>query len=583
MQLPEEIHNSILHQLALFDEIFEETCFMFPQNNSFDLIGTENSVWKFLVNEKGVVTIETQFTPPGMNPDVYAGVRRTLLTLFDPEKQGFGKFVSIISQTCLDGWLPVSVTKFRTDRFELLTEQVFADENGDLLVRLETDSGISFFRIMTPRKQNPAEIWKMSDPKAAELSERVFFDAELAKLQAYWNRKLAPVLKLEISNSYLKKGVLASLVKSFITQYNGKLRYGATRYYCDTDKSAESFPPTILTMTDSCLFYGLPGEAKRFLGYFLDNFISSEGEILHRGNGASLSEHGMLLETFAGCIFSTKDDDFLKKHFATIEAVASYLTRLIKEAGNGLVKGCPEDDLRDWPSMQWFSSNLWITRGLIEFSRLLAFTGLKDKSIELLNFENSFEKRVVDSCRKSAVDCGNSIFVPPCLEWQRPFSSMNEFIEMVPGDEIHSLASYTNYRFFPEMLSSRLLPDDLAKNIIFYRKTHNGDFHGVTTFRIFKDYPPYAECFDDWPIYNYLRGLSYYGEENEFLRILCGHMAHHQARGTFFAPEMSFPNRLDSTHCIPSQLVIPLAIKEVFSTMNRKHFAGRLYKSQKQN
>ena len=73
--------------LKTFDTFFQAASCAVPQNNSFDLVGTENSCWKFLVNEKGCVTIETQLDLPELNEtDHYAQFRRTLLTLFSPEK-----------------------------------------------------------------------------------------------------------------------------------------------------------------------------------------------------------------------------------------------------------------------------------------------------------------------------------------------------------------------------------------------------------------------------------------------------------------------------------------------------------------
>ena len=106
---------------------------------------------------------------------------------------------------------------------------------------------------------------------------------------------------------------------------------------------------------------------------------------------------------------------------------------------------------------------------------------------------------------------------------------------------------------------------ELAENIINFRNHRQGDLAGVTRFRIFRDYPPYADCFDNWPVYNWLQGLAHYGKWEDFIRVMSGHAAHHQHRETCFAPEMSFKERLDSTHCVPSQLLIPLALKELLS------------------
>ena len=179
----------------------------------------------------------------------------------------------------------------------------------------------------------------------------------------------------------------------------------------------------------------------------------------------------------------------------------------------------------------------------------------------------AFADRTVRCCIASAVQTPDGEFIPPCPEFKGVFEDMNDFVELIPEDDIHSMASYANYRFYPEMLSSTLLPEETAAGIIAYRKNHGGDFYGATTFRIFRDYQPYSKerCLDDWPVFNYLRGTAFYGAFTEHARILAGHLAIHQARGTFFAPEMSFRDHLDSTHCVPSQLTLPLAVRFLFS------------------
>ena len=76
------------------------------------------------------------------------------------------------------------------------------------------------------------------------------------------------------------------------------------------------------------------------------------------------------------------------------------------------------------------------------------------------------------------------------------------------------------------------------------------------------------DCLANWPLYNMLSGLCRYGDRREMIRLLAGHLALHQSRGTFFAPEMSFRDRLDSTACIPLQMTLPLAVRYLFSHIN---------------
>ena len=92
---------------------------------------------------------------------------------------------------------------------------------------------------------------------------------------------------------------------------------------------------------------------------------------------------------------------------------------------------------------------------------------------------------------------------------------------------------------------------------------------------LYVDFPPYARCLDDWPLYNMLAGLRIYGDHAEFIRLLAGHLALHQSRGTFFAPEMSFRDRLDSTSCIPSQMTLPLAVRYLLSHITSITQTGR--------
>ena len=529
-----------------FDDAFDAVCKKVPQNNSFDIIGTETSRWKLLVNEKGEVTIETQFTPSDMENDYFYCVRRTLLVMFSPERAGFGTFKNAISHTKLDGFLPVSVIKFETDK-GCIEEYALVDKNDVLQIKINSGNKSFFFKSSIPQTSDPSEIWQMNDPEPLINANDTDFDNALTEIRQHWQKKLASVLKWDCPSEYIKNGVLAAFVNAFITQYNGAIRYGATRYYHDAERTAESFPPTIFTMFEACRYFGMQSEGERFFAHFIKNFVSGDGEIHHRGNGASLSEHGMLLEC-AACA----SKNFQSEHKAKIDAVASRLYRLIEK--NELIDCCPEDDLRDYPYHRWFSCNLWVARGLLKYQKIVPASDAQQKMLA------DFIAGVNDVCRKSAIPTPDGLFVPPFPGYTEPFSDMNDFVDFVDGTDIHSICSYTNYRFYPEMLSSRILDRDLAAEIVKFRKAKNGDFHGATTFRIFRDYLPYRYCLDDWPLYNYLKGLADCGNEDEFIRILAGHMAIHQSRTTYFAPEMSFRDYLDSTHCIPSQLTLALAI-----------------------
>jgi hypothetical protein len=109
-------------------------------------------------------------------------------------------------------------------------------------------------------------------------------------------------------------------------------------------------------------------------------------------------------------------------------------------------------------------------------------------------------------------------------------------------------ASYTNYRYWPELLSSGLLPAPLAHRVVTSRLSAGGQFCGMTRF---------MDHLDDWPLAEYLNGLWALGRTNDFLLSLYGHVAYHQAENHLTAYEqVSFPpgtNKAD--YCLPCQLV----------------------------
>ena len=69
------------------------------------------------------------------------------------------------------------------------------------------------------------------------------------------------------------------------------------------------------------------------------------------------------------------------------------------------------------------------------------------------------------------------------------------------------MASYTNYRYWPELLSSGLLPSEQANRVVAARLMAGGQFCGMSRF---------AGHLDDWPLTEYLYGLWSLGRHNDF-------------------------------------------------------------------
>ena len=208
--LPSPPELDLQKLLREFDRTFAEVCAAVPQPNSFDIVGSEKSPWKVLVNEKGAVTVESQYVPPDREADVIGDLRRTLLTFFDPEKAGYGTFVEPLSHTCLEGWLPVSCVRFATTRFPEVELRVFVDETDTLQLCAATPGERRFFTVPLPELMPPGELLRRPDPVPAAADGRAFENG-LKRLTDYWHRKFAALLAWDFPHALLKKGILAGL------------------------------------------------------------------------------------------------------------------------------------------------------------------------------------------------------------------------------------------------------------------------------------------------------------------------------------------------------------------------------------
>jgi hypothetical protein len=134
--------------------------------------------------------------------------------------------------------------------------------------------------------------------------------------------------------------------------------------------------------------------------------------------------------------------------------------------------------------------------------------------------------------------------VPPIAGWKEPFQTMTQ----------DRLASYTNYRYWPETLSAHCLPPEYERMILDYRTAHGGELLATTRF---------TDHLDDWPFWHHAYGLLVHNRISQYLLGYYAHLAHHQTPGTFTAyeqvPIRGYGFRREyADYCVPSQLTIPI-------------------------
>jgi hypothetical protein len=214
-----------------------------------------------------------------------------------------------------------------------------------------------------------------------------------------------------------------------------------------------------------------------------------------------------------------------------------------------MIMGSPEADTRKEVNY-YYSGNVWTWRGWTEIGRLLMEShdqAMVQRGANLLAECKRYAADIDASIRKSVNRGEQSAFVPPVAGFDERFETMTE----------DRFASYTNYRYWIEMLSAGCLRSQWHKSIIDYRVAHGGELLGTTRFE---------RHLDDWPYAGYAYGLLLDDRVRHFLLGFYGDLAVHRMRGTFTAYEQvairGLANRrYVADYCVPAQLVTPLAAK----------------------
>jgi hypothetical protein len=310
----------------------------------------------------------------------------------------------------------------------------------------------------------------------------------------------------------------------------------------------DGFPPTIIAAIDALSAWGLNERAARLFAYWLTTFVRDDGTIDYYG--PSISEYGQLLHTARLLEERAGVAGWWQDGFRSLDRIAELLLTLRADAeGDGLIAGVPEADTRTQVS-KYFHNNGWVVKGLRAWAELCE---RRDAA------PTTGPGVVARIARKLSEDTLRAVRATwpadPDDWWLSPRVEPTERPTRVTGTRD---ASYTNYRYWPELLSSGLLPAPLASRVVSSRLTAGGQFCGMTRFE---------GHLDDWPLAEYLNGLWALGRTNDFLLSLYGHVAYHQAEDHLTAYEqVSFPpGTKKADYCLPCQLVAARAARRLNS------------------
>ena len=421
-----------------------------------------------------------------------------------------------------DGWLPILVaTDGRGQQVRLL-----AWENR---LFCQTPTGALAFPGREPRPDS------------------CFLEARQAIVN-YWNAWFAAgTMPTGLAPAWDKacRSAIVQAKSAFLFQHP---KYGVERY---ADMTHDAFPPATVAMTTMLIEFGHVGEAMRNLGYYFDRFVRPDGAIDYYGT--AISEYATLLLLAARLgKSSAAGRNWFRDH--ALPSVKKMLFRLydlmnrwMHPGGSEfwLLYGAPEADTRQLGG-EYLHNNLMVVRAFRQLQPLLA-TLDHVAAAELARNAGVLSRRLD---RALASRQGQFPFPPYRLEQDRPIDSFTSCRDF----------AYANYRYYPEMLQSALLPREEALKIIQAREQLGGEEFGMTVLA----WEGFAPGYDHWPLASYAQGLLELGEHERFEHLLHCHFNNYQTPDTFTAYEHisrdGNPRFARADWCVPAQLTLPIML-----------------------
>ena len=442
------------------------------------------------------------------------------------------------------------------------------------------------------------------------------FYAAVLEHQAGWRAVFEPGLEITLPYAErrqidMAKGVMVSTSTVWI---GDRPNYGTGVYWLgsppvrsmmDTVGIPDSLPLTSLSLDNALLEWGLFDDALAKVGFYLDTFVYQNGTIdmghwkdvwKDAGDGVynctypdGLTDMGKLLQLYTDTVRFSRDTTWMTAHLGPALRIGRYLLRSRAAAVAAFPPGDPRHGLIYGPAehdtcsmgmgpvaggngvptfdgqymLYYFSVSMWHWRGMVELGNLLldypaaaAAAGDPDSAklaATLLAEAVRFKADIDDSLTAGSVRLPNGTlyFVPaaavPAGTTVKPYPDMTSDV----------LASYSNFRYYAEQLSSGAMDAEFSEALMNFRENSGGTLSGMTR---------YTDHLDDMPAIGYAISSLAADRIDRFLLLLHGHTANYQGRGSFMSDEQqslyqntdapawrSTLGDLQASFCTPSQ------------------------------
>jgi hypothetical protein len=387
----------------------------------------------------------------------------------------------------------------------------------------------------------------------AALDPAAFYAALFAE-QALWNATLAPAARYALPGREGARQVdfaYGGLVASMSLYVGLQPNYGdGADYWSPQVDRGGSLPFQEIAVVQNLLDIGLADEAGQRLGWWMDHYIKSDGEIstgdwedsCPNGFADGLSDFGQMQDIFVRvaraqlAINTANGSAWVAAHVDQAWRLMNYsyhlrLAAVARGDANvtkGLIWGPPEHDTCHDPGF-YYHNNAWFWRGMVEAGKFLRdvcgalplCAPLAPQGAVLLaeaaRFRGDIESSLAQSVTFNAD--GSPFFIPPvAVVGMAPFHSMIE----------STLAAYSNFRYYSELLGADLLAPAYSVALQEFREAHQGTVSGITR---------WSDHLDDMPSSYYMAAMLRDDRLPRALLLQYGHMANYQGRGTGTATE----------------------------------------------
>lgn len=441
--------------------------------------------------------------------------------------------------------------------------------------------------------------------KCCEVTAESFYSA-VAAHSMEWSTSFQRAMQASIPYTERRQLDMAKgVIVSTSTVYSGnEPNYGTGVYWkssppvramMDTVGVPGSLPLTTLAFNDALLRWGMFDSALAKIGFYLDNFVFANGTIdmghwkdiwPDGGDGQynctypdGLTDMGKIVQLYVDAVRLSKNTEWMGDHLPPVIRIGKYLLQARSEAlsafpvgdpRHGMIYGPAEHDTCEMGMgtsppivdgqymLYYFSVSMWYWRGMVELGNLLNDFVPSEASLanELLNEAQSFKADIDKALNASSVRNTSGIleFVPAAVV--PAGTKPTRYMSMTTD----TLASYSNFRYFSEMLSSGAMSSEYAVALMEFREQNGGCLSGMTR---------YTDHLDDMPALGYAESSLDEDRIEQFLLLLYGHAANYQGRGSFFSDEQqslyqdenniawrSSLGDLQASFCTPSQMLI---------------------------